>query len=247
MKCFDKLKIMSASLEELLIYGYIRKYFDSIKQELPPNDIILLFVSWIILMDTFDRIKSHKQIDFASDTRIRRIDNGTYGYRCVVGTRIVEKGDKQIWHIKCDTGLALLGVVDHAFIESMQDIDDHTSTKYEEVAKGYGVGLNSFAKCQCEGPPYNDFIYSQQFHFDDDPRLITMELDMTQKHNDNAILSYIFYNKLKEDVETVQTDGEYTRIAWDNIDIDNKYRLAISISAMNDEKYIQLLPDTPSF
>ena len=47
-----------------------------------------------------------------------------------------------------------------------------------------------------------------------------MELDMTQTINENGRLSYIIHNEKKEDVEVIRTDGEFSNIAYDNIDID---------------------------
>ena len=43
-----------ATKEELLVYGYIKEYFQLRKENLPPNDIIVLLISWIELIDTFD-------------------------------------------------------------------------------------------------------------------------------------------------------------------------------------------------
>ena len=40
---------VAALREELLVYGYIKKYH----QTMPPKDIILLIISWIILVDFF--------------------------------------------------------------------------------------------------------------------------------------------------------------------------------------------------
>ena len=55
-----------ATKEELLVYGYIKEYFQLRKENLPPNDIILLLISWIELMDTFDKNK------FVSDGSLQK-------------------------------------------------------------------------------------------------------------------------------------------------------------------------------
>ena len=64
---------------ELAIFGYIRQYFRCIDDVLPPNDIILLFVSWISFLDSFLQSQSHNDIDFDpdNDRRCKRdIDTG---------------------------------------------------------------------------------------------------------------------------------------------------------------------------
>ena len=57
--------------------------------------------------------------------------------------------------------------------------------------------------------------------------MITMELDMTQTQSESGVLKYILHNKPKDDIKQIRTDGEFTNIAYNNIDIDNKYRLAL--------------------
>ena len=55
---------LKSAREELLVYGYIKNYHKHNNIELPPNDLILLFVSWIRLTDYFDQDLSHKDIEF---------------------------------------------------------------------------------------------------------------------------------------------------------------------------------------
>ena len=54
-----------------------------------------------------------------------------------------------------------------------------------------------------------------------------MELDMTQTESNNGILKYIIHNKPKESVKNVRTDEIYSNIAYDNVDIEKKYRMTV--------------------
>ena len=93
---------MTASREELLIYGYVREYHREHNIDLPPNDLILLFVSWIKLMDSFDKALVHPDMQFDPDicTKFKRIGKSPDGYASLVGTYIIEKGMKETWTFK---------------------------------------------------------------------------------------------------------------------------------------------------
>ena len=71
---------------------------------------------------------------------------------------------------------------------------------------------------------------------------ITMTLDMTQEKGEHGILSFEYHMKPKDYINEIKTDGKYTNIAWDNIDIDKKYRIAFSIFNTAADKVIELLP-----
>ena len=61
---------MSASREELLVYGFIKEHHKSNNMELPPNDLILLFVSWISLKDQFDKNEIDENIKVDPEQRL---------------------------------------------------------------------------------------------------------------------------------------------------------------------------------
>ena len=52
---------------------------------------------------------------------------------------------------------------------------------------------------------------------------------MTQIEQESGVLKYNMQNEKKNTVESVRTDGKYTNIAWDDIDIEKKYRVAVGI------------------
>ena len=74
-----------------------------------------------------------------------------------------------------------------------------------------------------------------------------MELDITPKENKkHAILRYILHHEPKTDVNLIRTDGVYTNIAYDNVDINRKYRMVFGVSTGPNVpvKWCELLPGT---
>ena len=132
---------MSASREELLTYGYIKEYHERNNIELPPDDLILLFVSWIQLMDVLDKTKCHRQIVFdpEKDTRFKA-EYIPATFVAAIGTIIVEKGMKQTWKLKIDQTYPLLGIMEDEIINSKYNITDHTNSENG----GYGMQLTNW-------------------------------------------------------------------------------------------------------
>ena len=242
---------MSSSKRELLTYGYLREYFRSISTALPPDDLITLFVSWIMLMDTFDKDKSDNMIVFESDTCLAKKSFPTFA--CAVGTMVVAKGDKQSWTCKItkESASIIVGIVDNKTVENNEYIGDHT----DEGNDGYGIHLNpSFAKyhnvsqSMANEMSFDDhetsFSYGKQFNTFNGEYAFTMTLDMTQRNSDHGIFSFEFDSnimKQEEDVKEVRTDGIYTTAAWSNIDIDRKYRVAFSIFNRKADATVELV------
>ena len=104
----------SLKQEELLVYGYIKEYHRLHNIDLPPNDIILLFVSWIRLMDSFDKDLIHKDFQFDSEicTKFKR-ERSDNAYASLVGSFIVKKGMTQRWTFRAQTTEALLGIMEY--------------------------------------------------------------------------------------------------------------------------------------
>ena len=224
---------MSASREELLVYGYIKEYHRLNNMVLPPNDLIVLFVSWIRLKDRFDKNKIHENIELDPEieTKFRR-KKETYkhaDFATVIGTFIIEKGMKQSWTFKIEKLYNhLIGIIDTETIQSLKSVDDFTS----EINKGYGLQTaypwNTY-HANDSSADGNLRRYAEQFVTRDVSLIITMELDMTQIENENGVLKYIIHNKPRDKDVDIKTDGTYTNIAYDNIDINQKYRLAFAI------------------
>ena len=66
---------------------------------------------------------------------------------------------------------------------------------------------------------------------------------MTGTKSKNGVLTYNIHNELKDDIKTVRTDGQYSNVAWDNVDIERKYRFAVPLSPYVQEKWVELLFD----
>ena len=186
----------------------------------------------IMLTDMFDRAHSDQMIVFKSDTCITKM-KGVGGYSCAVGTIVVGKGDKQSWTCKIDNGFlsVLVGIIDDETAMTEPHIGDHTVSRQG----GYGLGLNSFERYHGEERIYT-FDYAKQFEnfmSTDALFVITMTLDMTQSKGDGGNFSYEFRMKPKDDIQDIKTDGIYTTVGWDKIDINRKYRIAFSINRGN--------------
>ena len=216
-----------------MTYGYVRK----LTVNLPPVDLIKMIVSWIMMTDVFDKDKSDKKINFKSDTCLSF--QSISEFVCAVGKVVVAKGDKQSWKCKIKGGSEyssiIVGIIDNETVETKAHIRDHTDIGNE----GYGVHLNStYAKYHNVGEfisdeDFNDhettLYYAKQFKVIANEYLFSMTLDMTQHHGHNCTLSYEFHMKPKNDVKEIRTDGMYTTVAWNNIDIDKQYRVAFTI------------------
>ena len=229
------------SKEELAVWGYIRQYFASINDTLPPDDIVSLFVAWIRFLDSFDQNKIHKDIEFDpdNDKKFKRDKYSNDTFASVVGTIIVEKGMKHAWKFRVDAEEVLVGIMNDTKIASSKEIGDFSSKFHE----GYGLQTGTYYAYHDKGVDGHGFLggYMKQFQ-SALPMIIIMELDMTQTVNNKGVLKYIVHNERKQDVEEIRTDGEYTNIAYDNIDIDTKYRLAIGIVYLTEtDKWVELI------
>ena len=137
----------------------------------------------------------------------------------------------------------MIGIMEDSIIQSVDEIADFTDTKN----KGYGLETDS---CQYlyhdddDGGNHGDLEnYAHQFQAYPRPLVIMMELDMTQDVKEHGILKYIIHNEKKEDVEIIRTDEEYTNIAYDDIDIDKKYRHPVSIPLRQERKWVELIDE----
>ena len=103
---------MAACREELLIYGYIKAWHKQNNVELPPDDVINLFVSWIKLLDSFDRKFCHNKLQLHPEigTKFKVVD--TVNYPTAIGSFVIEKGMKQSWKFNLMQSSTLIGIMD---------------------------------------------------------------------------------------------------------------------------------------
>ena len=239
----------SASREKLAVYGYIREYFASIKQDLPPDDIILLLVIWIRFMDMFDQKILHKSIEFHAEIKTKFKRNNIMmnddSYASVIGTFIVQRGIKQSWTLKtAKTPSIIIGVIDDETCKTADVVTDFTNTIY----KGFGLATGSWEMYHDSNASHDSDLkmYVNQFEVAGQPLTITMELDMTQRKCKHGVLRYIVHNKKKERVKEIRTNDKYTNIGYDNIDINKEYRFAISVGRFGLNQWIELVSDADS-
>ena len=225
---------MTACREELLVYGYIKEWHKRNNIELPPNDIISAFVSWIKLLDLFDKKFCHKDIKFHPESETKFQCKGPTSYPSAIGSMSIKRGMKQSWTFKIKQNFALLGIIDEEIVQNSGNaITDFTNSTF----KGYGITTNLWSCYHILGAgrvSINFRRYSNQF-VKEKSSIVTMELDMTQKESEHAILKYVNHGEPKENVKEIRTDKEFSNIAWNDIDINREYRMAIAPFAYRDD------------
>ena len=200
-----------------------------------------------MLIDKFDRTNCDKKIIFASDICVSKI-KGHIESSCAVGTLIVAKGDKQSWICQVKLGT---GIVGNETIQSKGDGNIGNHIYYET---GYGIALSKegdMVKSHNEDNEGDGWVtpaygldYGEQFK-KEDGFLMTITLDMTQQKGDHGILTYEFHMEPQDHINKIRTDGVYTNVAWDDIDIETKYRIAFSIESKCSDNTVQFLEAMP--
>ena len=97
--------MMDSSRENLLTFGFVRDYCEQNNIDFPPDDIVGLFVSWLILCDRFVFKLSHKNIEITTEThdkygecqQIKKSKDCHKPSVTAIGEGIYKKGDKQSW------------------------------------------------------------------------------------------------------------------------------------------------------
>ena len=224
------------------MYGFMRDYCKSIHKELPTDDLIHLFAEWLSLMDRWDKSHCHQKAEVVSDLKVTQ--SSDVSFATCVGEYVVKKGEKQIWKLKISGGDGLAGIVDDEIISDYERIGDFTNEQNE----GYGINIHGGTRYGDAHPwvqSLGAFRYAQQFDFSMtyDSVVFEMELDMTQEENTDAILKFTYYHKTKGNINQIRTDGEYTNICFDKIDINKRYRLAVDIGGSSGNKSAEFLSE----
>ena len=194
-------------------------------------------------MDTFDKTKIAKGIEFDPDNptrfKLAKKDEDAYGarrWKSVIGNHLVTKGMKRSWKFKVKPSSTIIGIMETDMIKSKETIDDFTTEEH----KGYGLFTSGWFYAHNNNWGSDGWIdtYSTQFILDDVPLIITMEFDVSGIKSKYGILKFIIHNETKQNVSQIKTDGDYTNIAYDDIDISKKYRLAFSIHETYRNKWV---------
>ena len=226
---------MSSSRKQLLMHGYMREFCRLNAMKFPVNDLIDLFAKWVSIIDGWHKTQSHKEIKFERNT-IAYI-GGDASYASCFGEWIAEKGGKYCWRVKINSLWITVGIIDAAVIETSKMIGDFTNEIYE----GYGIVLGSNKICHAYS--IASFPYAQQFgNLAGKDVEITVELDLTQNECQNGALKYIIHSNNHLDIKTT---GKWTNIAFDDIDINKKYSLAVDIGG--ESKQVELVSSSSLF
>ena len=234
----------------LLVFGFVREYYTSLQRDLPPHDIIKLFSSWLSFSDYFDPKLSHPTItielvkhDQFGECQKLKSTAKDFELVSAIGNAIIMKGEKQRWvfQINNKSGFAgtslIIGIIDAERVKSVAYIEDFTDSEN----KGYGLHIRGMFKYHASDLEIDGhFEYGYQFECKEDD-LITMELDLTQEDKDDGILRYIIHSASKHADNEISMEGQYSNILYDNIDINRKWRAAVSFEN-HDEDVFTLLP-----
>ena len=213
----------------MIVYGYIRS---DIGYSYPPSEIAIEMMEWIYLYDSWDKLYTNPKIKISDNYPMN--DNGHHiistdktfsDWFHAFGSFIVSKGNKEHWTLKLTdyyTSERMIGIIDNKYLskQKIKKLIDFTNTE----CFGYGLSITSHYLYHINKSKYfKGFQQNVKFKKDS---IITMELDLTQKK-----YGILRYYKGKYD----QTQcHKIKNIAYDDIDINRKYRLCVALNCIQD-------------
>ena len=196
----------------LCVYGYVRECCSLYKILIPDELIQICFVLYFIKSDCWNALLGNaRDFEFKNENRIAK-QVGNNGWTNLYGSIIVRKGDIQIWKLMrcCDDDL----IHNHGVLGIMASTHSKTiSNAYFTKATKEAHAI-SMLTGTLQGSEYNkksSWRHDGSSIYKGDT--ITMTLDMTKE---NVTLSY----KINE---------KDLGVAFNNIDIDKEYCLALSV------------------
>ena len=226
---------MDALRKNLLTFGYVREYCKLQNISLLPDDILELFVRWLLFGDHFDENKAHPGIQLEwTENGVQKIslkapEPENYEYYGAVGHLIIGKGEKYSWKFQMQhsTPRIQIGIIDDAILNLYQNeaVCDITDTKWS----GWGIYLLNTSKY------HNDvddgfFYLKWNYRLEDEYNLI-LTLDLTQN---DGILSIDFEaEKAEKAVEAAQSKED--SYLYSNLDVNKKYRMAVAFQRTTDD------------
>ena len=225
------LKQRQQELDEICVYGWIRE--NCIHFELPMDLQRLCALMYIITMDIWNTEIHTKNLIIDTAHNIAKVRKGS-NWQHAYGTYIIKKGMTMLWKFKVDgdRGRHRGGSNKRAmaiFI-GIWEINKITSDIKGSYTKGFynaehcGYAFYTYQGAIKDKNAYNTDQYAEKCY---DGDIIKMTLDMTQKENENAVLSY-------------EINDESYGIACDDIDIEKEYCLTVQISDSTDQS-IQII------
>ena len=220
---------MDSLRRTLLTFGYVREYCKSQNIDVLPDDIIGLFVTWLLFADYFDKNMSHPL------TQTKLIDNNEYqhlslknqgtkylNWYTAVGSIPIKKGERFTWKFKMDDGgivshYILLGIINNDMIKPNEAIADFTDPTW----KGWGLFTNTMLKYHASNSGDGVYHYGNQFEYKKGD-VIKMVLDLTQ--DNNGILSFDIDAQIADNAKL-----NYDPILFQKLNTNLEYRMAVAL------------------
>lgn len=211
----------------LLVFGFIRKYQKSNDNGdlYIGDDLIQLMAEWISFEDMIDITKTSKQVKvtdvFANGERQRlsRDDSFTLSNHSflALGSNVVSRGQTEVWVFKVIKHFGIvIGIVNTKHTEmSNAEIEDFDFTNNEYNGYGYFT-LDGMIYHNESGGLDQLFRVSAGQYFE-------MILDLSRlsaQYTDRGKLTFSVYGEDKKLIDS--------RVAFDNIDTANSYKLALT-------------------
>ena len=242
---------MDETKKKLLTFGFVREFCNAENMVFLPNDIVELFVLWLIFCDRIDINLCHEYIELTTKTDDKYgeyqqigLKEFSYKHSTAICEQIIKKGNKQLWTFKfeeiaTDT-YVILGIIDNNIaIKEKGGIRD-----FSVELGGYGLYLSSMRKYAGEysllyaGGGSSIFGYGQRFRFKKND-MITMELDLTKQ---KGVLSFTFHAEYKSYLYL--SKDLPSNVAYNDVDVDKQWRGAVAICDPELD-IVSLLPYNP--
>lgn len=214
----------------IVLHGFTRQHQKSnhIPDPFISDDLVRFMANWLNFEETIDITRTHSKVivrDIYRNGERQRLIMDDWDSRRVdsifaLGTNVISKGQSEVWIFKLiqsdsfESVIALIGIVDavHTKEQIPEDLEfDFTNHEYQ----GYGYFTLDGKSYHIEDEPLRKVVNVKGGQY------LKMELDLTGK--------YSFYNKgiLTISVYTKYRKYKKTRLAFDNIDTNKNYKLAI--------------------
>ena len=188
------------SRQELLVYGYFGSFYKNF-----PTELCNLCLKYYLSYDQWDSKRTDCMFRIRDEnyTTLRPPNLPFFKFMNAFGFMVIGKGEKFEWNLKCQAKVtAMVGIID---IGNISNNMDKCFTKY------YGFAIYVYNGCLYGNDISNKPFYGKPFS------KITMTLDMTQE------------NYKKYGVLSFALDGIDKGVAFNNIDINGKYCMAVSV------------------
>eukprot|EP01084_Bolivina_argentea_P272717 464406_1 len=218
---------MNPDSRTLLMSGWMRETLEYMRLDpyLFVDDLLKYFAIWLDIKEQWrEDIISDDLVAHNSTGIVRKEEySSDYGYSTAFGCLCIRKGEYKIWRLQIFT--SKYATYPQMFI-GIFNANQYDKINFEETlfhTKGYALNLQN-GTLHCEDQVALD-IQLQNYQTVRDGDILEVLLDLT---DDIGILGYQIKNK-------------FTSLAFDNIDCNKSYCLAVSWT--NDRDRVRLLED----